>query len=145
VKLTYTEAAYEVIEAGVYAAKLKQITEGSGEFGDFLRFEWTVLDDGGSETDTTISGLCNPLLNSRSKLSAWAQAHLGEDLAVGQEIDLDGLVGKRVMLTVNVEPRKDGQGDRNRVTAVSPMRKKAMAARPAASTVAPRTIAEPAF
>lgn len=126
-KMTYTEASYEVIEAGVYPGKLKEISEGSGEYGDFLRFEWTVLDDDGAETDTAISGLCNPLLNSRSKLGAWAQAHLGEDLSVGQELDLDNLIGKKVMLTVSVEPRKDGQGDRNKVTAVSPVRRKAAA------------------
>lgn len=139
-KMTYTEANFEVVEAGVYPGKLKEISEGSGEYGDFLRFEWTLLDDDGAATETTISGLCNPLLNSRSKLGAWAQAHLGEELRVGQELDLDELIDKKVMLTVSVEPRKDGQGDRNKVTAVSPMRRKPVGPR---SGGAVRPVPEP--
>lgn len=123
-KLTYsTAASYDVVEAGMYPAQLEGVTDGTGEYGEYLRFQWILLDDDGGLSDTSVSGLCNPILNSRSKLSQWVQAHLGGPLAAGQEVDLEDLPGKRVVLTITVEPRPDGQGDRNRITAVSPMRK----------------------
>jgi hypothetical protein len=127
VKLTYSEATYEVLDAGIYSAVLKDITEGTGEYGDFLRFEWAALDEDGQATDTAISALCNPVLNSRSKVSGWVAAHLNRGLNLGEEVDLNDCIGKKVMLTLTVEPRKDGQGDRNRVVAVSPLRKRAAA------------------
>jgi hypothetical protein len=126
--MTYSEATYEVLEPGIYSAVLKTIGSGTGEYGEYLRFEWSALDEDGHETETEISALCNPILNSRSKLSAWASAHLNRTLTVGEEVDLDECVGKKVMLTLTVEPRKDGQGDRNRVAAVSPLRRKPAAA-----------------
>lgn len=130
-RLTYSEVQYEVLDAGVYPAVLKAITAGTGEFGEYLRFEWSALDENGHETESEISGLCNPILNSKSKLSAWVGAHLNvPSLSVGQEVDLDECVGKKVMLTLAVEPRKDGQGSRNRVTAVSPVRRKPQGVKP---------------
>jgi hypothetical protein len=116
----YTEAEFEVLDAGVYPARLKEITEGTGEYGPYLRWAWAALDEQGNETETEISGLCNPILNSRSKVSQWVAAHLGRKLEIGERVDLRTCIGKDVLLTLTIEPRKDGNGTRNKVAAVSP-------------------------
>ena len=119
-KLTYSDQQFVILEAGVYKATLQKIEEGTGDFGDYLRWVWEVETDDGAEM---VSGLCNPILNARSKCAAWVQAHLGRELGVGEDIDLDECIDKTVNLTLTVEARKDGNGDRNRVAAVSPIRR----------------------
>ena len=138
---------YPVLPAGMYRARLTALSNLETQFGNALKFHWKVID--GEHADEEVSALANKRLLPKSKLAGWAKAHLGipsfpEDFV----LRLDTLINKEVFLTLGVEPRADGLGERNVVRAVDPVRpataKKAKeddfpprAAKPAGQPVAP--------
>lgn len=112
---------YQSLEAGIYRAKLEKITETTFVHGPTLIFTWRVV--AGEYAGETFEGLCSKILSPKSKLTAWAKGHLG--VTVFPEnftLQLSSLIGKEVQVTLSVAPRTDGQGERNVVEAVTPVR-----------------------
>jgi len=109
---------YHVLPQGLYNAELKEITGKEFEFGPCYQFRWRVLD--GENVGAVISGLANKRLTPKSKLSKWSKAHLGiAAFSPGFKLKLSDMIGKRVAIMLDVEPRRDGQGDRNAITAIT--------------------------
>jgi hypothetical protein len=115
---------YTVLPAGMYRCRLEAISNLETQFGPSLRFQWNVVS--GDEEGEEVSGLVNKKLLPKSKLAAWAKAHLNiSDFPEGFVLKLSSLINKEVMLTLGVEPRTDGGGDRNVIRAVDPIRAQA--------------------
>lgn len=113
--------SYQSLEAGIYRAKLEKITETVFVHGPTLIFAWRITT--GECAGETFEGLCSKILSPKSKLTAWAKGHLG--VTVFPEnftLQLSSLIGKEVHVTLSVAPRTDGQGERNVVEAVTPVR-----------------------
>src|SRR5262249_40062391 len=121
---------YEVLPTGMYRAKLYDIQNLATQFGDSLKFCWKVI--GGDEDGKEISGLANKKLLPKSKLANWARAHLNTTTFPPEYVlKLSTLLNTEVFLTLGVEPRTDGAGERNVIRAVDPVRPKAAKAPPA--------------
>jgi len=120
---------YQVIEAGVYRAKLETIHSIDTKFGKALKFTWRII---GSDSDgETFNALANKRLMPKSKLATWAKAHLGMNaFPEGFVLTLSSLIGKEVYITLATEARSDGMGERNTVQAVSPFRPVTKKAKP---------------
>jgi len=106
---------YTMIPMGSYPATVAAIEEAEGTFGPQLR--WTlnlgeVEDVDGNTEDRTLVGYTGQVLSNKAKLWGWVQA-TGLDPADG--LNSDDLVGRRVVLDVTIEPRKDGQGEFNAI------------------------------
>lgn len=112
---------FVVLEPGIYNARLENIGEMAGTFGPTLIFSWVVLD--GDYVNETFDGLCSKTFGTRSKLYKWACAHMGvTTFPEGYILQLRQLLHKQVVITLGVEARKDGTGDRNKVEAITPYR-----------------------
>jgi hypothetical protein len=112
--------SYAVLPAGMYRCKLREISNLETQFGPSLRFQWTVVS--GEEEGEEVSGLANKKLLPKSKLASWAKAHLNiPTFPDGFVLKLSSLIGREVFVTLGVEPRNDGGGDRNVIRAVDPI------------------------
>jgi hypothetical protein len=126
-------APYETTPPGMYKAQLEAIDNDDGEFGPTLRFKWKIIE--GDEKDSNIVGWCSKKLAPKSKLGNWTKAHLNmtsfdEDFV----LKLSTLLNTQVLITLGVEPRKDGTGDRNIIRSIDPVRTKAKKAKEAKET-----------
>lgn len=106
---------YVNIPLGSYSATVQEIAEAEGKFGP--QFRWTfdlgeVEDVDGNLEDRTLVGYTSQALTPKSKLWTWTAA-LGVDPSLG--LDTEDLIGKRVILDVTLEPRRDGDGEWNAI------------------------------
>jgi hypothetical protein len=112
---------YHVLPAGMYRCRLEAVSNVETQFGAALEFRWQVSD--GDEAGESLTALANKKLLPKSKLATWAKAHLGVPaFPEGFILKLSTLIGKDALITVGVEPRSDGGGDRNVVRAVDPVK-----------------------
>ena len=135
--MTYSSSSFEVFDAGTYPARVFRIEDDDeGQFGPQYKFIWQLLNpETNAPTDHELHSWCSKKLTSKSKLAMWAATLLGiPQFDNGAVLDVDELVGKTAMLTVTVEPRRDGDGERNKVVAVTPYRRSAAAPAPAATS-----------
>ena len=101
------------LDNGTYPITIVAIAEGQIEnpqYGDGrvvridMEFDGMVLPDG---DPVILDAIANPKLSPKSKLGGWCKA-LGFDLEIGQEFDLDELVGAKGLAVIENES-KDGQ------------------------------------
>lgn len=112
--------SYTVFPAGMYRGKLEAIDNLETTYGPSLKFRWRIV--GGEEDGAEFSALANKRLMPKSKLAKWALAHLSINaFPEGFVLKLSNLIGKEVLITVGVELRQDGAGERNIVRAVDPI------------------------
>jgi hypothetical protein len=112
---------YTVLPAGMYRCRLEAISNLETQYGTALKFHWKVSD--GEVAGEEITALCNKKLLPKSKLATWAKAHLNvPSFPDGFVLKLGQLIGRDIFLTLGVEPRADGMGERNVVRAVDPVR-----------------------
>ena len=104
-KLTVTESTYEAVPSGLYIADVEALEDIEGKFGPQIKFNLRIV--GGEYDDKKLSAWCNPVLSPKSKLYRWLK-QLNFDLSVGATVDIDALVGKRVLVKVEQIDRDDG-------------------------------------
>lgn len=131
--------SYVVHPAGLYRCRLEQILNLTTEFGASLKFVWKITD--GELKDAQLSGLANKKLLPKSKLSTWAKAHLNlTAFPPDFVLKLSSLIGREVFLLVATAPRKDGQGEKNTIVEVMPVKQT-----PAGGTANPSAHATPSM
>ena len=101
----------EPIPEGVYKAVLKDIEEGSGEYGDYVKFTFEIID--GDYKGTTRNCVASKKLSKTksgkaSKLYDYVKALTKAAPVAGEEIDLDSLKGKECQIIVKDGEEKDG-------------------------------------
>ncbi len=112
------------LEEGLYEATIDDIELVDIEgYGQRLRFIFKVETEDEPEY---VNGLANPKINERSKLWKWLKA-AGidpEDYDVGEEIDLNQLIGRKVMVRIENRKAKSGDFEFSNVTDVLPATRK---------------------
>jgi hypothetical protein len=121
---TYEYQKYEPIEPGNYLAKIIQIEDVSGQFGDQHRFTFELAPDEEGESRTLL-GWCSAKFSSKSKLGEWVRAILfnNGEIPTGFKLDTDKLIGKSVRLLVSADEDKDGTIT-NKIAQIFPVKKK---------------------
>jgi len=99
------------IPEGLYKAYLKEIEEGTGEFGDYLRFSFIVVD--GKFKNSLKSAVASKKLSVSksgkvSKLYGFVKALMGKDIDAGETLDLEKLKGKSCQILVKNDREIDG-------------------------------------
>lgn len=112
---------YTVLPAAMYRARLETISTEEMQFGPTVIFQWRVVE--GEQAGEEVWGFATQKAFPKSKLTTWSKAHLNLSTFPDDFVlKLGALVGKEVFLSVGVEPRADGGGERNVVRAVDPIR-----------------------
>lgn len=91
-----------------------------GQSGVFTKWEWAFTVKEGEYAGLTLQGNSEPRFTSNdqpggmlSLAKPWAEALLGREMELGEEIDTDDLIGLAAVATVrhlDPRPKKDGQG-----------------------------------
>lgn len=81
---------FKDIKPGMHAAKVAEIKEGRGPYGEFLRFNFTVV--GGELKDWSFYGIVKPSSFRISKLYRWITVIMGGE--PGEDFALQQLLGK---------------------------------------------------
>jgi hypothetical protein len=117
------QTKYEVLEPGMYRAKVGAVTVEDGPFGKQVVAWFDLLDEG--VTDRSVKAFAKPKLSGGkrpSKLYAWTSALLfgGKPLPEAYDLDTDALLGREALAVVEVT-EKDGMSF-NRVAQLLPVR-----------------------
>jgi len=109
---------YEVLDAGVYPARLVSVTPGEedGLFGPYL--DWEFRADSSVLTDVRITGRSSTSFGPSTKAREWATALLGRPLLRGERVDFGTLGGTPCQLMLEVVEKE--KGTFNRITRILP-------------------------
>jgi len=114
------EEASGAIEEGVYTAKLNAIEEKDGKWGPFLSWAFKI-DDSDSDFDgVVVLGMTPTKWAEGEKTDKWLQA-FGVDASVGDDFDLDDIIGKKVQIMV--QNKTQGDKEYSNVISLKAMRK----------------------
>jgi len=121
------------VEEGLYTAKfvgyeqrtITVNTRNGEEERDVIVWRFKVLE---IEDEPVLEGVSSTRFSPRAKAYRWISAMLGRSPSVGEEIDLDDLIGTEVLIRVVNKPLRAG-GFISRVDDVLPARKKKKPAR----------------
>ena len=100
----YTLRVIEVVVAGLYPAKVLDVTQEEGQWGPYLKFIF------GLQSGATVTGCCSAKFSTKSKLYKWTRAILldGQPAPKGFVLRISALIGRYCELQVGVELDKDG-------------------------------------
>jgi hypothetical protein len=101
------QVIYEPIGPGAFRAKLVDIQERAGSFGDFVLCVFEVLD--GPHAGAKVSGACSARFSTQSKLYAWATALFGKAIPKKSDLDTDDLLGRVCQLEIETRANADGK------------------------------------
>ena len=101
--ITITAQGTEPLPTGEYRVELTAIELAKGQYGEQLRWSFSVLEKG--RTLVAYSSLSPSLA---SKCMRWASALLGRPLQAGEQVDFEALIGKRAVATVVRKRKEDG-------------------------------------
>ena len=112
ITLTVKEAeAPEPIPEGVYKAKLKDIEEGTGEYGDYVKFTFEIAEGeykGITRNSVASKKISKTSSGKASKLYDYVKALTKTTPITGEDIDLESLIGKECQIIVKDGTEKDG-------------------------------------
>jgi hypothetical protein len=127
--LTLTASDYTVVDDGEYPAKFTGYDARETQFGDAVIMSFELMDE--EHHGITVSGMASQKLSPKSKLRGWIEGMLGRALAVGENVNIDALIGSKVMLYITTEDTDKGMF--NRIEKIRVPKKKA--AKPAPKPV----------
>lgn len=104
--MTVDEAAgLSLLDEGMYPVELVEIVDIETDYGDGWRWIFDVLEE---EEETLVSGITSQRMSEKSKSYGWAAALLGKKPDIGDEIDLDELIGLRGNAELKTKELRDG-------------------------------------
>lgn len=104
--LTLTAQDYTVVEDGEYPAKFAGYEEKDTQFGKTVILQFELLDE--ENRGVPLSGMASQKLTPKAKLRGWIEGMLGRALETGENVNLDALIGTKVMLYVTTEDTDKG-------------------------------------
>jgi hypothetical protein len=128
--LTLTAQDYTTVEDGEYPAKFAGYEEKDTQFGKTVILQFELLDE--ENRGVPLSGMASQKLTPKAKLRGWIEGMLGRPLETGENVNLDALIGSKVMLYVTTEDTDKGMF--NRIEKIRKPKSKA-AAKPAPKPV----------
>ncbi len=111
------------IPEGVYKAAVIKIDEGSGEYGDYLKFMFEIIDGdqkGVSKTLVASKKLSSSKSGKNSKLLDIVKALTKTEPRAGETLDIENLIGKSCQIVVKNGKEKDGVTYQNINTVLPP-------------------------
>ena len=105
-----TAKDYVTVDEGEYPAAFAGYEEKTTEFGDAILMAFTLRDE--EHNGVEIKGLASKKLSPKSKLRGWIEGMVGHVLEAGEDVDLDDLVGRKVMLYISVADTDKGMFNR---------------------------------
>jgi hypothetical protein len=102
-KITVTTGSATDVPDGLYKVQVTNIEDGSGDYGDYYAFELEITD--GPQKGDVIKAFAKAKLSTfesgmQSKLFEWVTTLNGAEPKVGEDLDLDDLVGKKCQVLV---------------------------------------------
>jgi hypothetical protein len=122
--LTASKAEFEVMPVGDYLAQITNYEEEVGNFGPQFKFTFEIVSPKEYAGKNKVAW-CSQKLTSgskKSKLWGWVEAAYNRPITEGEQVDIDTLVGRQVVLTLVVEPRDDGS-EINKVQVIKAFKK----------------------
>ncbi len=112
----------EPVKEGLYDATVKQIDEGTGTFGDYLKISFEIV--GGEFKGVAKSAVASKKLSKsksgkKSKLFEFVTAITGVEPEAEENLDIEKLIGNKCKILVKNGQEKDGITYQN-VTEVMP-------------------------
>ena len=112
--ITITAHGNEPIPTGEYRVELTAIELSTGQYGDQLKWTFSVLDKG-----RNLVAYSSFSASLASKCMRWAGALLGRPIQPSEQVDFEALVGKTATAVV-VKQRKDDGREFNKVDDLLP-------------------------
>jgi hypothetical protein len=106
----------DVLDTGIYRARVNSIEADEGQFGPQVKFEFEILDE--PYADRTLVGWCSAKFSVRTKLFKWTRGILGRRIQVDERFDSDKLVGRECRLSVTIKIRADDGTEFNKIDEV---------------------------
>lgn len=127
-------SSFRPVDEGEYVVELAAVESRDGKFGPALDFRFRIVD--GEFANTEVTGLVSASLQPGNKLDKYLRALGINTLEVGQELDVESLVGSRAHAYVTPTPgKKEGQVFNN-VSNIRPFKGNRAAAPTASATQA---------
>ena len=101
--ITITAQGTEPLPTGEYRVELTAIELSNGQYGEQLRWTFSVPDKG--RTLVAYSSLSPSLA---SKCMRWASALLNRAIQAGEQVDFEALIGRHAVATVVRKRKEDG-------------------------------------
>lgn len=100
----------QIITPDVYDAVIKSFSFGEGNFGDYVKFEFSINSGAYEGVAKTLLASKKLLKSSKgpTKLMSLIENLYGKNLEVGEEFDLESLNGKRCRIVLGEPITKDG-------------------------------------
>ena len=105
---TYFAEDFEVLAEGSYPAVLIAVDESDkpGPYGDFLT--WRFMVDGGDKGKVEVHQRSGTRFTKNTNARAWYEALVGRNLAKGEPIDLDGVIGTDCTVRLSIADKATG-------------------------------------
>lgn len=103
--------APEPIPEGLYLAKVADITEGVGEYGEYLRFVFEITDGeyiGITRNEIASKKLSKTRSGKTSKLYGFVKSLTGREPEPGSVVDIAGLIDKPCQILVKDDKEVEG-------------------------------------
>ncbi|MCK4329454.1 hypothetical protein KAX02_06390 [candidate division WOR-3 bacterium] len=94
-----------LLDEGMYPVELVEIKDIETDYGGGWRWIFDVLEE---EEETLVSGITSQRMSEKSKSYGWASALMGKKPEIGDEIDLDELIGLRGNAELKTKELRDG-------------------------------------
>lgn len=104
--LTLTAQDYTVVDDGEYPAKFVSYEEKESDFGPAVVLQFELLDE--EHRGIALSGMASQKLTPKAKLRGWVEGMIGRALESGENVNLDDLIGSKVMLYIVTEDKDKG-------------------------------------
>ena len=119
--MTAEKQTFEIFPTGEYLAQITDFEEEIGNFGPQFKFKFEFIKPK-AHAGKALCAWCSQKLTSgskKSKLWGWVEAAWNRPIDIGEEVDLDDLVGRQVVLVVITEAKEDGT-EYNKISAIKP-------------------------
>ena len=108
--LTLTAQDYTVVDDGEYPAKFVSYEERTSDFGPAVILSFELMDE--EHRGVALSGMASQKLTPKAKLRGWIEGMMGRALKAGEDVNLDALIGSKVMLYIITEDKDKGMFNR---------------------------------
>ena len=108
--LTLTAEDYTVVDDGEYPAKFAGYEQKTTEFGPAVILTFELQDE--ENRGVAVSGMASQKLTPKAKLRGWVEGMMGRALETNESVDLDDLIGRKVMLYITTQDTDKGMFNR---------------------------------
>ncbi len=96
-----------VVPTGEYLAEVLEITSETGNFGPQFKWKFEILKPE-EYAGKALIGWTSQSPSVKGKFVRWASASLGKLIGPNTRVDLDDLIGRKVIVVVSVKEDEDG-------------------------------------